>query len=73
MSDERPALPVLDGTCGVREHAREGTYQMQAACVNCGSQAVITLTKTHKHPGTWDGGPACPICGVNDWTGWKLA
>ncbi len=63
-------LPVLDARCEHRECRAGAEYRLQATCRNCGSVAVLRLTKEHERPTL--GGPKCPVCQCKCWGGWTV-
>lgn len=67
------SLPVLDDTCSQCNKEGEGTYTMVATCVNCGTKALVKLSRGHETPSSFGGGPDCPACGNRHWIGWILA
>ena len=67
-----PALAVLDGTCSQCNREGEGTYKMATTCVNCGTKALVVLSRGHETPSSFGGGPDCPGCGNRHWVGWTL-
>ena len=55
----------LNATCRLCQEKGVGVYRMRATCTNCGSAAIVVLSRGHR---AGDIRPPCPTCGCRDWS-----
>jgi transposase-like protein len=55
----------LDATCRTCQARNMGVYRMRATCTNCGSAAIVVMSRGHR---TGNIRPPCPTCGCYDWS-----